>query len=276
MALEWSENFAVATVTSTNSGEPAILFSIELEYDQRPTTSDVSFGWTIFDLDTGEELGTYSFYRSTTLTGGALRLSFASARIPITPGKRYRGRANIDDFANDLHHQRDIDYTAPLVLPVGIILRGANGAEEIGLDGVPDEELEEMATAYDLLQSEYSQVAEDTTLDAFFSDYATGSEGFPAAVYLIPLQGNESTFGTEGSPVTFRITPVMYAYPVPDRGAVSDLLEQLSVYERDFVGFVFEGEGDEALFGARFVFVGEIAWRVLAAAKDEERDRATP
>lgn len=273
-ALGWTEIAAMATVTTGSDGGPAIVFTIQLEYDRRPSSADVSFGWTIYDLDKGQELEEYSFYRSTTLTGGALRLSFASARVPVVPGTRYRGRVVVDDAANDLQYRRDIDYTAPVVLPVGLVLSGTNDTEEIPLGDVPDEEIEEMATAYDLLQASFSHDAEGVTLEAFFAEVAIDSASYPAAVYVVPVQGDESPFGTQNSPVTFRITPSLYAYPVPDPSAASALLEQLSAYDRTFVGLVFSSEDPQAgLFDAVSVFVGETAWRVLEAAKAEETRR---
>ena len=275
-AVSWEEIAITATPTA-DGGRAMVMFSVHLQYDAAPRTSDLSYGWTVNGGASSNQTEIISFYRSTTFPGGGINLFLGSGHIPVEPGMRYVAKVTVDDAANDLHYEGTITYTAPLALPVGIILRGVNGVEEIGLDGVPDEELEEMATAYDLLRSDYTKVEEGVTLAEFFSSHASGSADFPAAVFLIPVQGQESAFGTSSSPVTFRITPVMYAYPIADRTAGSDLLAQLAVYENDYPGTVFEGEGnpdgDDSLFGAKKVFVGEIAWNVLAAAKTEEQQR---
>jgi len=272
-AVTWEEVSLTATPTGGPDGQAMVLFNVHLQYDEAPSRADLSFGWTVTEgsASTGTEVA--AFYRSTTFPGGSANLNLGSGHVPIEPGKRYVARVTVNDAANDLHYEGTITYTAPLVLPVGIILYGANGAEEIGLDGVPDEELEEMATTYDLLRSNYTKVEEDVTLADFFSQHATGADAFPAAVYLIPLQGDETTFGTDSSPVSFRITPAMYAYPIEDRGAGNDLLNQLAVYEKVYTGTVYEGDGIEAAFGAKLIFVGDIAWDVLAAAKTEEQSR---
>lgn len=276
VALEWEELAAFAAATKDVSGRPAVVFSVQLEYDQRPSDADLSFGWTIWRLDSGDKIELHSFYRSTTFTGGGLRISFASARVPIEAGERYRGRVVVDDSVNDLHYERDIDYTAPVSLRVGIILRGVTGSDEVDLSSADDEEIEEMATAYDALRADYSEIAEGVSLDEFFSQHAADDEAFPATVFIIPVQGTESPLGSATGPVAFTVTPVMYVFPVPERSAVRGLLEQLRVYEREFVGLVFEGDGHDALFGARTVFVGEEAWRILAAAAAEEGRRLTP
>lgn len=276
VALEWDEIAALATPTVGSSGEPLVVFSVELTYDQRPSDASLSFGWTVYELGSGAPIELHTFYRSTTFAGGGLKISFASARVPIEPGKRYRGHAVVDDAVNDLHYERDINYTAPLSLPIGIRLEGVGGAEEFDLSGVPDEELEEMATAYDALQANYDQVAEGVTLDAFFSDYASADDGFPATVFLIPISGAEGTFGPSSSPITFTAMSFMHIFPVPERSAVAGLLEQLSVYEKEFVGRAFEGEPHDALFGARTVFVGEESWKMLAASATEEKRRLSP
>jgi len=275
-AVDWEEIAITATPTA-DGGRAMVMFTVHLQYDAAPRSADLSYGWTVNGGPASNRTEIVSFYRSTTFPGGGVNLYLGSGHVPIEPGVRYVAEVTVDDAANNLHYEGTVTYTAPLILPVGIILKGANGAEEIGLDGVPDEELEEMATAYDLLRTNYTKVEEDVTLDEFFASHVSASGDFPAAVFLIPLQGNESTFGTASSPVTFRITPVMYAYPIEDRAAGTDLLEQLAVYENDYPGTVYEGEGnpdgDDSLFGAKKVFVGDIAWSVLAAAKTEEQER---
>jgi len=274
-ALEWSELVALATPTTGSSGEAAVVFSLQLEYDTKPLTADLSFGWTVEEIASGERTVVDTFYRSSTYPGGSLRISLASARIPIEAGKLYRAHVIVDDAANDLHFERDIDYTAPLSLPVGLHLWGANGAEEWDLSGVPDEELEEMATAYDALRAEYAKEAEDVEIAAFFADYASSSDAFPVTVFVVPAIGDESPLGTADSPVSFTIVPVLYVFPVPERSGASGLLEQLAVYEREILGRVFLGGPDDALFGAVTVYVDEEAWKVLAAAKAEEDRRAS-
>ena len=273
-AIEWTELSARATPTTGSSGEATVVFTVELEYSERPMTADLSFGWTVEEIGSGEPTVLHTFYRSTTLAGGALKVALASARVPIAPGGRYRAHVIVDDAANDLHFERDINYTAPLSLPVGIHLRGANGNEEWDLSGVPDEELEEMATAYDALRSDYREVATEVTLEAFFDEHAGSSDAFPATVYLIPALGAENPFGPPDSPVTFQIVPTLYVFPVPDASSVSGLLEQVAVYEREFIGRAFSGGPEDVLFGALSVFVDETAWSVLAAAKAEESRRA--
>ncbi len=274
-ALEWTELSALATATTGSSGEPAVIFSVQLEYDARPREADLSFGWTVEERADGETAVIDTFYRSTGFPGGALRISFASDRIPIKAGTLYRAHVIVDDAANDLHYERDIDYTAPVSLPVGIHLRGTNETEEWDLSGVPDEELEEMATAYDALLSEYTEEANDVRIDAFFADHASTTDAFPVTVFVIPAVGDESPFGPSDSPVTFSIVPMLYVFPVPEQNGVPGLLEQLSIYQREFIGRVFVGGPDDGVFGAVTVYVDEEAWMVLAAAKAEEDRRAS-
>ena len=270
-AVEWNETAAGAFLrVDPDTGGAEVVFSVSLEYDPRPADSSLVFGWTVYGPD-GSVLSEYR--RSTTLGGPVGRIALASEPVPVIPGRSYRGVVTADDEVNGLHYEKTIVYTTPIVLPVGISLRGMNGVEEFDLTGVPDEELEELATIYDRLNSDYEIEAEGVDLDGFFADYATGEDGFPALVIVIPFVGVESSFGPTNSTVTITAVRMLHLYPVAESGDVSALTAQLAVYDRDFTGSVFVGGGDEPLYDGIVVFVGEDAWNVLKAASDEEARR---
>lgn len=275
-ALDWKEVGTTATPKTGSDGEPVILFTLQLQYDQLPPDASLSFGWTVYELGTGEPIEISSFYRSTTFSGGSVNIYLASGRVPVEPGRRYRAHLVVDDVLNDLHFTRDIDYTSPVSLPVGLRLVADDGEEAYDLSGVPDEEIEEMATAYDALRAEYDLLAEDLALNPFFSTHASSEDAFPVTVFLIPVAGTPSPLGPANSPVTFTIIPVLYIFPIPTSAAVAGTLEQIATYDREFRGKVFSGEATEALLGGRTVFVGEVAWQALAAAAEEEAARLSP
>jgi len=273
-ALDWSETFAFAAVTIDPSGQPALVFSAQLQFDQHPQAASLSYGWTVYELTAEGAIELDSYYKST----GAVAQTFtvASRRVPIEAGKRYRGHFVAKDALNDLAHERDVDYTAPLSLPLGIRLEAASGDEVFDFSGVPDEELEVMATAYDVLETGYKVLSTGVSLDAFFSDFASSEEDFPVTIFVIPIPGAEGTLGPSTSPITFTAITFMHVYPVPGANAVAGLLEQLSVFGREFVGRAYAGEGDDALFGGVTVFVEEEAWKMLSAASEAEAQRLAP
>jgi len=273
-ALDWSETFAFAAVTTDPSGQPVLVFSAQLQFDERPQDAALSYGWTVYELTAQGAIELDSYYKST----GAVAQTFtvASRRVPIEAGKRYRGHFVAKDALNGLAHERDVDFTAPLSLPLGIHLEAVSGDEVFDLSGVPDEELERMATAYDVLETGYTVLSTDVSLDAFFSEFASSEEAFPVTIFVIPVPGVEGIFGPSTSPITFTATTIMHVYPVPVPDAVAGLLEQLSVYQRDFVGRAFEGEGDDVLIGGLTIFVEEGAWEMLAAAAVEQAHRLAP
>lgn len=273
-ALEWSETFAFAAVTTDPFGQPVLIFSAQLQFDERPQDAALSYGWTVYELGAQGPIELDSYYKST----GAIAQTFtvASRRVPIEAGKRYRGHFVANDAVSGLQHERDVDYTAPRSLPVGIRLEAVTGDEVVDLSGVPDEELEVMATAYDVLETEYTELSVEVGLDAFFSDFASTEEDFPATIFVIPIPGAEGIFGPSTSPITFTAATIMHVYPVPALDAIAGLLEQLSVYPQDFVGRAFAGEGDDALLGGLTVFVEEEAWKMLSAASEAEAQRLAP
>jgi hypothetical protein len=270
--VQWEE-VSVTTTPTGDADDPAVTFVLHLRYDEAPARADLSYGWTVYEGTGAARSEIFSFYRATTFPGGGLNLYLGSGRVPIEPGRHYVARVTVDDTRNGLHFERDVEYVAQLSFPVGIRLTAPSGEQGFDLSGVPDEEIEEMATAYDVLRRSYQLVAEDVTLEAFFLTYAAASDDFPASVFLIPALGLESEFTSSAGTALLTVEMVLYIYPVPDRSAGQALLDQLAVYEHDFVGRVLEGDGAEAVFGARTVFVGDDAWDVLAAAAAEEDRR---
>lgn len=150
------------------------------------------------------------------------------------------------------------------------------GTEAYDLTGVPDEELEELATLYDVLQSSFTRVAEDIPLATFWSSHAASPDAFPALVVVAPFLGVNTSIGPSSGPITLTVSRSIHLYPVADSGAVPGLLEQLAVYERIFVGAAFTGTATAATFEAGSVFVDDETWAVLAAAAAEELRRASP
>ncbi len=273
-AVEWNETASGAFLRlDPETGEAEVIFSVSLEYDPRPSDSSLVFGWTVYGPKGGREGVLSEFRRSTTLGGPVQRISLASQPVAIVPGETYRGVVTADDEVNGLHYTKTIYYTAPIALPVGISLRGMNGTEEFDLTGVPDEEIEELATIYERLDSDYELIEEGVKLSGFFADYASSSEEFPALVIVIPFLGVESSFGTSNSQVTISTSRILHIYPVDEPAGIPGLTEQLEVYDRDFVGLVFSGGGDEPLYSGVTVFVGSDAWNVLKGASEEEARR---
>jgi len=270
-AVEWNETAAGAFLrVDPETGQAEVIFSVSLEYEPRPADSSLVFGWTVYGPDGGV---LSEFHRSTTLGGPVKRIALASEPVAIIPGESYRGVVTADDEVNGLHYERTIDYTAPIALPIGISLRGMNGTEAFDLTGVPDEELEELATICDQLSVEYELEDEGISMSEFFSNYADREEDFPVLVIVVPFLGAESSFGPTNSAVTISAARMLHVYPVVESKGVPALTAQLSVYDRDFTGFVFTGGGDEPLYNGITVFVGEEAWNVLKAASEEEARR---
>jgi len=272
-AVDWEEISTTATPVTDQLGQPMVVFMVHLRYDAAPSRADLSYGWTVIEGSGADRVEVASFYRPTTFPGGGLNLYLSSGHVPISPGKRYVATVTVNDTENDLHFEEEIEYGAPVSLPVGIRLTAQSGDQVYDLSGIPDEEIEEMATAYDVLNDDYDVVAEEITADAFFRDHANADEDFPATVYLIPAAGLEGEFGPTTGPIRFSVERTLYIFPVPAKSDVAGLLAQLDVYEFDFVGRAFEGAGDSAVFGGRTVFVDDAAWDTLKAAADEERRR---
>lgn len=271
-AVEWEE-VAVSATPAGDASRPVVVFTIQLRYDERPARADLSYGWTVYEGSGTSRTEIFSFYRPTTFAGGGLNLYLGSGQVEIEPGRHYVAHVTVDDRVNDLHFERDVAYTAQVSFPIGIRLTAPSGESGFDLSGVPDEEIEEMATAYDVLSRDYRLVAEDVTLARFFSTHATTAADFPATVFLIPALGLESDLTSSSGPVKLTVQTALHIYPLPDRAAGQTLLDQLEVYDREFVGRVYEGEGSEVLFGGITVFVGEDVWEVLAAAAAEEDRR---
>lgn len=272
-AVEWEEVTTTATSVLDQDGRPTVVFSVHLRYDVAPSSASLSYGWTVREGSGPSGTVVLDFYRPTTFPGGGLNLYLGSGHVEIEAGKTYSAHVTVDDERNDLHFERDIGFAAPVSLPVGIRLTAQSGDAVFDLSGVPDEEIEELATAFDVLDGDYELLDVDVSLDAFFDDYASEDDDFPTAVFLIPAAGLEGTLGPTSGPITITVQPVLYVFTIPVRGDVRSFLEQVAVYEREFVGRVFEGSGDEATYGALTVFVGDDAWAWMEAAAEEEGRR---
>jgi len=167
-------------------------------------------------------------------------------------------------------------YIAPLSLPTGVALNvstTSGDTDEIDLSGVPDEELEELASYFTTFSTDYVQTASEVLVKDFFTIYATSDEAFPAwLLVVVSLGPNVSTSGS-GISIKANYNRILFIYPVNSPAAVGGVLEQLSSFTEEFVGRVLLAKNPSDSGNAVSVFIGETAWQVLQAASQEIEQR---
>lgn len=249
------------------TGAPAVYFSVILEYDPVPTRVDLTITWTVYARVDGREVPGTSDASTAAEDATSGRIWLMSPPMPVEPGKSYGAHLVVNDKANGLSYRKDFQYLAPLVVPIGIRLEGWDGSSGVDLTGVPDEELEDLATLYTHLKA-YVQTASDIPLETFLSSSMAAVQTYPAVVMVVPNAGLSTTYGdTKGVTLTVGQTFVLYVVPAAaDLGLVR---AQAAAFERAIVGDVYLGPGDLGTITALCAYVDDIAWAVLKAASTE-------
>lgn len=228
--------------------------------------------------DGSEEVLAEDHYRKRhpSCTGRTAWVSFLSPFITSAAGGNYGARITVRDFANDLFYERVISYIAPLSLPTGVALSvstTSGDTDEIDLSGVPDEELEQLASYFTTFSTDYVQTASDVSVEDFFTIYATSDEAFPAwLLVVVSLGPNVSTSGS-GISIKASYNRILFIYPVNSPAAVEGVLGQLSLFNEEFVGRVLLAKNPSDSSNAISVFIGEATWPVLQAASQEIEQR---
>ncbi|MCX6101510.1 MAG: hypothetical protein NTV92_08890 [Candidatus Bipolaricaulota bacterium] len=152
--VRWSADLAVHPRT----GEPAVYFSVILQYDPLPDWVDLSVSWAVYALVDGREVAVDSLASSSAQDASIGKLYLMSPPVPVEPGSTYGAHLIVQDKANRLTYRRDFQDLAPLVVPIGLRLQAWHRSSAIDLTGVADEELEELVTSYNHLKT-YVQTA---------------------------------------------------------------------------------------------------------------------
>ena len=261
--IRWSADLA----PNPKTGEPAVYFSVVLQYDPLPTRVDLSVSWVVYALVDGQEVPSGSQASSSAQDASIGKLYLMSPPVSVEPGKTYGAHLVVRDAANNLTCRRDFQYLAPLVVPIGLRLEGWDGSSAIDLTGVADEELEDLVTIYNHIKS-YVQTASAQALDAFLSAPLPPADAYPAVVLLVPTAGLSTNLGgTSG--VTLTVGQVFTMYAVPSADAVSALKAQVAGFDQPILGDVYVGSGDLGILTGKRVFVDKTAWAVLQAAVAE-------
>lgn len=270
-ATSWNEIEVLSNIApDPKTGGSALYFTVILEYDPLPSSFRLETSWTLFSLQDGKREIIQEYTKQSRASGRVRRIYSMSPALPVEAGMHYGAEVRLEDTLNGLVYQKSFDYLVPTAVPVGLRLTGWDGTEAVDLTGVPDEELEQLATLHRLL-GQYERSAEDASLDAFLSTDLPDEEAFPALVLLVPNAGVSSTLGpSNGGPgITLTVGQTFVLYAVPNRTGAPSVMQQLSVYEKDFVGDVYRGDGDLGFVQGVRVFVGPFARLVLDAAAAE-------
>jgi len=273
-AVEWAEFQAFPAVAPDPfTGTPSLIFSLGLSYDERPDQMHIRTSWEIYVVEDGEHVLLESYARTSPEMRGAEKVYPASPRVSIETGKRYLATVVVEDLVNDLRHEHAFDFLAPLSLPLGIHLVGADGSEAYDLTGLPDEELEELVLLHRLLANDYDRVAEGVEIATMLSDHSGDEENYPMSALLIPTDGLSSEVGPEDVPITLTVAQILFVYSIPSSDAVAGFEDQVADFERKFAGFVYVGPGGEGFGTGKVIFLHEPVWAVLEAASAEHARR---
>ncbi len=259
----WSADLAV----DLRTGEPAVYFSVTLQYDPLPGRVDLSASWAVYALVDGREVAVDSLASSSAQDASIGKFYLMSPPVPVEPGKTYGAHLIVQDKANALTYRRDFQYLAPLVVPIGLRLQGWDGSSAIDLTGVADEELEDLVTIYDHLKT-YVQTSSEQALEAFLTAPLPPADAYPAVVLLVPTAGLSTNFGgTNG--VTLTVGQVFTMYTVPSADEVPALRAQVAAFDQPILGAAYVGSGDLGTLTGKRAFVDKPAWAVLQAAAAE-------
>ncbi len=265
--VRWSADLAVHPRT----GEPAVYFSVILQYDPLPHRVDLSVSWAVYALVDGREVAVDSLASSSAEDASIGKLYLMSPPVPVEPGKAYGAHLIVQDKANNLTYRRDFQYLAPLVVPIGLHLQGWDGSSAIDLTGVADEELEDLVTIYNHLKT-YVQTASEQALEAFLTAPLPPEDAYPAVVLLVPTAGLSTNLGG-ATGVTLTVAQVFTMYAVPSADAVLAFRAQVAAFAQPILGAAYVGNGDLGTLTGKRVFVDKTAWAVLQAAAGEWAQR---
>lgn len=277
--VSWKEKgHAVQPRIDSKTGEMEVGFSVTLEYAGSPQCVQYKISWTISQVVGGrdEEVASESLSRRKNCVCCVNSYTTLSPFIVPVAGGQYRARLHLEDTANSLVFDRTIDYVAPVSLPTGITLNvktPQGSTHGVDLSGVPDEELELLASYATLLSTGYVQTASAVASDAFFSTYAVASASFPAAVYVVASLGPSSLATGTGLTISASYNGLFLVYPLASSSAVRAVKDQLAEFEEEFTGRVLLWTGAVDETHPITVFVTDRAWEILQAAIAEQKKR---
>ena len=163
-----------------------------------------------------------------------------------------------------------------LSLPTGVALSvstTSGDTDEIDLSGVPDEELEQLASYFTTFSTGYVQTASDVSAGDFFHHLCHirgGVSGFVAGGRFL---GSKRQYKWKRNLDQGELQPHPFHLPGKFTGSGGWVLEQLSLFNEEFVGRVLLAKNPSDSGNAISVFIGETAWQVLQAASQEIEQR---
>ncbi len=264
--LEWSS----AVVSDYKTGQPAVMFSTGLAYDERPETIRLHITWEVFRIDGGAETMLYEFSRNA--TPRSLTNYFSTEPVLIEPGEWYGARVQIDDNANALSFRRSFNHIQPFSLPVGLRFVGWDGTQEADLAAMSDEAIGELVSLKQAIAS-YDVMAEGVSISTFFSQQAATSAAYPVSVILLPDTGVSNNWGSESKPITVTFGLTVLTFTLRSASVKADFQHQLAQYEQEFVGTVYAGPGGEGASEGVVIFVHDAMAVMLNEATAERAAR---
>ncbi len=273
-AFEWEEIGGGITVVSDHDTElPAVVFNTGVSYDETPAMMQLRFTWEVFSVDGETETMLYEYTKTVRMQEGKHRVWSASQSVLIEPGTQYGARVWIDDLENDLSYFRAYTYIAPQSLAIGLRFIGWDGTEEVDLASLTDADLNDLVKLQRNLSAD-QVLAENVDLTSMFSQYATNSTSYPAAVVLLPETGVDNNWGSESQPITVTFGLTVLVYPVASAQAASGLLQQVATYEQTFTGTVYAGTAEPGFGRGAIIFLHDAMKLILNAAVQEQGIRA--
>ncbi|MBU1050359.1 hypothetical protein KKG90_10090 [Candidatus Bipolaricaulota bacterium] len=267
VAVDWEELEWSATVVSDyRTGQPAIVFSTGLAYDEQPETMQIHIAWEVFRVDGGSETMLYEFSRTATVS--RLANYFSSEAVPIEPGGLYVARVRIDDDENALSYRRAFSHIEPYSLPVGLRFVGWDGTQEADLAAMSDEGINELVLLRRAINS-YEIVATNVSIGTLFSQYAAANAAYPVSVILLPETGVDNNWGSESKPITVTFGLTVLTFSIPSSNVQSGFQEQLSQYDQTFSGTVYAGPGSGGPSEGAIIFVHDAMAVILNEAVAE-------
>ena len=174
VAVEWEEtDRGTDVVLNSGTGLPAVVFYVTVEYSEIPANYHLNSEWEIYEVAGGVHVPIEGATTTEMVRGETLTVTAATFQVPVETGKTYGAKLSIRDTVNGLFHERTFTYSPADVLPIGISLRGWDGSlETIDLGELPDEELEELALLYDMLDGCKQYPVEKTVVSFLREDAA--------------------------------------------------------------------------------------------------------
>lgn len=271
VAADWTElEWAASIVTDSKTGGRAIIFSTGLAYEEKPETAMLSITWEVYRMEGNSEMLLYEYARTATTVHQSTY--FSSEPVVIEPGFRYGARVQVEDSENALSYKRTFSHIEPASLPVGLRFVGWDGTEEADLVVMPDTDIQELVLLQSALAS-YEVIAEDVTIDTFFSQHATKSGDYPASVVLLPDTGVHNNWGSDSKPITVTFGLAVLTFSITSLDARNDFQHQIDQYDQSFVGTVYAGPNEDGLSEGVIIFVHDALDVMFDAAVEELASR---